>query len=128
MIYIYNMKKDYKVIIILILLLGIIGMIIFWPAKRNNFDESEIEKLKNENIELLKRNEELEKLILHKDSIINKTIIKIDSLIQDRDSLDIVITKINKNRNETHNYVDSLDDNGITSGISDYINRRKNKN
>ena len=121
-------KLDFKTIIIIALLLGVIGMILFWPKNIPDYDKKEIERLRQENVELLNQNDSLSIEISKKDTIILKAENEIFNLENYKDSLDLEIEKINNRRNETTNYVNSLDADGISNGITDYIKRRKSNN
>jgi peptidoglycan hydrolase CwlO-like protein len=121
------MKLDYKIIIIIVLLLGVVGMILFWPSKPSDFDQEEINRLRQENEQLLNQNDSLTGALAQKDNIIlqaKEDIIDLQGQVNDLDS---TIQNINNNRDETRDYVNSLDGNGIVRDITDYINRRKSK-
>jgi len=122
------MKFDYKIIIIGVLLLGMISMIVFWPSPETNFNQEEINKLHQENKELIEINKDLEKENAQKDTIIFNTKQDILVLQNEVGELDSLVKNINIKRNETRNNVNNLDNDDIISGISDYISRRKTKN
>lgn len=121
------MKFDYKLILITILLAGVIGMIIFWPSNENVLDKTEIERLHKENYQLIKDNSLLEEENNKKDSIIFTTNKDIVILENEVDELDSLIQNINNRRDETNDYINTLDDDKLIDGIADYIRRRKNR-
>jgi len=120
-----NKKYNYNLIIIGILVLGIVGMIIFWPSNLSEFDKEEIERLHKENTELLNNIDSLNTEHIKKDSIISKANAEIITLTVSKDSLGTVIQNINKRRNETRDHVANLDDNDVVNGITDYIKRNR---
>lgn len=122
------MKIDLKTIIIGILLLALIGYIIFWPAKSLDSDMERIKELERQNTELLKQNDSLDLENIKKDSIIFEANSIIFKLNESNDSLNNRIKKLNKKRNETRDSVAVLDANGITSSLSDYLERSKSRN
>lgn len=119
------MKIDYKLIIIISLLIGLIGMITFWPSDNTKDYIDEIDKLNKENKELFEFNDRLEKDNLEKDSLVFKIKNEIILLEKETERLDSIIKKINTRRDEIRNSVNNMDKSAVVSGITDYIKRRK---
>jgi len=118
------MKFDYKIIIILILLAGVIGMVFFWPSESSDTYKIEIENLHKDNKKLLNANDSLYKSLLEKDTIIYNANIEIEEMNKNIIFLDSSIQNINKERHEIRTNVNSLNNDAVSSGITDYLNRR----
>lgn len=120
------MKIDFKIIIIIVLLLGVVGMIFFWPSDNGGVDQKELDRLERENESLMKMNDSLKVENAKLDEIIFNANEAIEDLNIERDSLDVEIKKLKKRRNEARDHVNSLNDSDVIRGLSDYLERRGN--
>jgi len=121
-------KLDFKTIIIIVLLLGVIGFIIFWPEPEVDYNQDKIDELKEQNEDLLAKNDSLSNVISEKDTIIVMAEREVEELQEEVEIKDSLIQNINNRRDETRDHVNSLDGNDITRGINDYIRRNKSGN
>ena len=87
--------------------------------------EDEINSLKQQNTELLQNNDSLEQVNTQLDSEIEEYLIEIDSTQVLLDENKDKINNLENGKNEVYSYVNGLDVNGVTSSLTDYLNRRK---
>ena len=121
----YYITFDIKSIIILILSLVIVGIILFNPSKKEiNKYETEINNLNKKNKELLFKNDSLKNVNRQLGNdilILTKKIDDINTELEDNENL---IKRLKKKKGEIFSNVNSMDANGVTSNISDYLKRR----
>jgi uncharacterized coiled-coil DUF342 family protein len=116
---------DLKSIIIILLGLVLIGMILFRPSNTDvNKFQSEIDNLNNKNKELIYKNDSLKSLNekISKDIIILTK--KVDEINTELDSNETLIKKLKKKKGEIFSNVNSMDADGVTRIITDYLKRR----
>lgn len=116
---------DLKSIVIILLGLVVVGMILFRPSKNDvNKFQSEIDSLNNKNKELIYKNDSLKSL----NEKISKDIIvltkKVDEINTQLDSNETLIKKLKKKKGEIFSNVNSMDADGVTSSLTDYLKRR----
>ena len=119
---------DLKAILILGLAVALVLSFIFRPSVPIEEYEEEISVLQKQN----------EKLLISNDSIIKANIKlqkEIDVILYAIDSTKIVLRKtedklkeLERKRNEVSNIVDNMDTDGVTSTLSDYLQRRGQNN
>tara|TARA_B100000575_G_scaffold288810_1_gene289484 strand:- start:1291 stop:1671 length:381 start_codon:yes stop_codon:yes gene_type:complete len=119
---------DLKAILILGLAVALVLSFIFRPSVPIEEYEEEISVLQKQN----------EKLLISNDSIIKANIKlqkEIDVILYAIDSTKIVLRKtedklkeLERKRNEVSNIVDNMDSDGVTSTLSDYLQRRGQNN
>lgn len=116
---------DLKSIIIILLGLVLVGMILFRPSNTDvNKFQSEIDNLNNKNKELIYKNDSLKSLNekISKDIIILTK--KVDEINTELDSNETLIKKLKKKKGEIFSNVNSMDADGVTRSITDYLKRR----
>ena len=120
----FKFNIDIKTIIIVLLGLIIIFMLLFRPSKDINMYEEEINILNQENKMLIDINDSI--ILLN-----NNLHTEIENLNQSVDSVNLVlnkneeeINKLKRKKGEIYKHVNSMDANGVTSGLSDYLNRK----
>lgn len=116
---------DLKSIVIILLGLVVVGMILFRPSKTDvNKFQSEIDSLNNKNKELIYKNDSLKSL----NEKISKDIIvltkKVDEINTQLDSNENLIKKLKKKKGEIFSNVNSMDADGVTRSLTDYLKRR----
>jgi len=118
-------KIDIKVIFIIILAVALILSFIFRPSKNIDNHEDEIELLNKENERLFSVNDslQLENLKLNKE--IEQLIVSIDSTKVLLDENKDKIKDLENGKSKVSTYVDRLNVDGVTSSLSEYLNRRK---
>ena len=105
--------------------LVLIGMILFRPSNTDvNKFQSEIDNLNNKNKELIYKNDSLKSLNekISKDIIILTK--KVDEINTELDSNETLIKKLKKKKGEIFSNVNSMDADGVTRIITDYLKRR----
>ncbi len=121
----YYITFDIKSIIILILSLVIVGIILFNPSKKEiNKYETEINNLNKKNKELLFKNDSLKNVNRQLGNdilILTKKIDDINIELEDNENL---IKRLKKKKGEIFSNVNSMDANGVTRSLSDYLKRR----
>jgi len=118
-------KIDIKVIFIIILAVALILSFIFRPSKNIDNHEDEIELLNKENERLFSVNDslQLENLKLNKE--IEQLIVSIDSTKVLLDENKDKIKDLENGKSKVSTYVDRLNVDGVTSSLSEYLNKRK---
>lgn len=116
-----KLKKNFKNIVIV--LLTIFLCVSFF--NRNEDMSDDINKLHEENIVLLHEIEDLKKDIEDRQKTILNSKSIINDLLLEQEELNKIIENLNNRKDETTNYVNNLDDDGIISEFSEYIKRRK---
>ncbi len=121
----YYITFDIKSIIILILSLVIVGIILFNPSKKEiNKYETEINNLNKKNKELLFKNDSLKNVNRQLGNdilILTKKIDDINIELEDNENL---IKRLKKKKGEIFSNVNSMDANGVTRSLTDYLKRR----
>jgi chromosome segregation ATPase len=117
-------KLDIKMVIILILAGVVILSFIFRPSKPIEMYEDEISLLKEQNEQLSQNNDSLELANNQLDKEIEGYLIEIDSTQVLLDENNEKITKLEDGKNKVSGYVNSLNADGVTESLSDYLNRR----
>ena len=116
---------DLKSIVIILLGLVVVGMILFRPSKTDvNKFQSEIDSLNNKNKELIYKNDSLKSLNekISKDMIVLTK--KVDEINTQLDSNENLIKKLKKKKGEIFSNVNSMDADGVTRSLTDYLKRR----
>ena len=118
-------KIDIKVIFIIILAVALILSFIFRPSKNIDNHEDEIELLNKENERLFSVNDslQLENLKLNKKR--EQLIVSIDSTKVLLDENKDKSKDLENGKSKVSTYVDRLNVDGVTSSLSEYLNRRK---
>lgn len=117
-------KLDIKMVIILILAGVVILSFIFRPSKPIEMYEDEISLLKEQNEQLSQNNDSLELANNQLDKKIEGYLIEIDSTQVLLDENNEKITKLEDGKNKVSGYINSLNADGVTESLSDYLNRR----
>ena len=117
-------KLDIKMIFILVLAGALILSFVFRPATKIDTYENEINLLKIENTKLLQNNDSLELVNIQLDEEIEGYLIEIDSTQVLLDENKDKINDLENGKGKVSSYVNGLDANGVTSSLSDYLNRR----
>ena len=115
---------DIKNIFIIVLGLVIITMIIFRPSKDISMYEEEINILNQRNKILIEINDSISianNLLENQISLLEIDVETVnDKLINNEKQ----INKLKRNKGEIYKHVNSLDVDGVTSGLSDYLKRK----
>lgn len=117
-------KLDIKMVIILILAGVVILSFIFRPSKPIEMYEDEISLLKEKNEQLSQSNDSLELANNQLDKEIEGYLIEIDSTQVLLDENNEKIIELEDGKNKVSGYVNSLNADGVTESLSDYLNRR----
>jgi len=117
-------KLDIKMVIILILAGVVILSFIFRPSKPIEMYEDEISLLKEQNEQLSQNNDSLELANNQLDKEIEGYLIEIDSTQVLLDENNEKIIELEDGKNKVSGYVNSLNADGVTESLSDYLNRR----
>lgn len=118
-------KLDIKMIFILVLAGALILSFVFRPATKIDTYENEINLLKIENTKLLQNNDSLELVNIQLDEEIEGYLIEIDSTQVLLDENKDKINDLENGKGKVSSYVNGLDANGVTSSLTDYLNRRE---
>ena len=118
-------KLDIKRIFILVLAGALILSFVFRPATKIDTYENEINLLKIENTKLLQNNDSLELVNIQLDEEIEGYLIEIDSTQVLLDENKDKINDLENGKGKVSSYVNGLDANGVTSSLTDYLNRRE---
>ena len=117
-------KLDIKMVIILILAGVVMLSFIFRPSKPIEMYEDEISLLKEQNEQLSQNNDSLELANNQLDKEIEGYLIEIDSTQVLLDENNEKIIELEDGKNKVSGYVNSLNADGVTESLSDYLNRR----
>ena len=115
---------DIKNIFIIVLGLVIITMIIFRPSKDISMYEEEINILNQRNKILIEINDSISianNLLENQISLLEIDVETVNDKLIDNEKQ---INKLKRNKGEIYKHVNSLDVNGVTSGLSDYLKRK----
>ena len=118
-------KIDIKVIFIIILAVALILIFIFRPSKYIDNHEDEIELLNKENERLFNVNDSLQLENLKLNEEIEQLIVSIDSTKVLLDENKDKIKDLENDKSKVSTYVDRLNVDGVTSSLSEYLNKRK---
>jgi len=118
-------KIDIKVIFIIILAVALILSFIFRPSKYIDNHEDEIELLNKENERLFNVNDSLQLENLKLNEEIEQLIVSIDSTKVLLDENKDKIKDLENDKSKVSTYVDRLNVDGVTSSLSEYLNKRK---
>jgi peptidoglycan hydrolase CwlO-like protein len=118
-------KLDIKTIVILVLLGVVIVSFIFRPSKPIEMYEDEIILLNKKNKQLSQSNDSLELVNNQLDKEIEGYLNEIDSTQLLLDENKEKITELEDGKNKVSGYVNSLNADGVTESLTDYLNRRK---
>lgn len=115
---------DIKDIFIIVLSLVIVTMIIFRPSKDISMYEEEINILNQRNKILIDINDSISienNLLENQISLLEVDVETVNDKLSDNEK---EINKLKRNKGEIYKHVNSLDVDGVTSGISDYLKRK----
>jgi hypothetical protein len=115
---------DIKNIFIIVLGLVIITMIIFRPSKDISMYEEEINILNQRNKILIEINDSISianNLLENQISLLEIDVETVNDKLIDNEKQ---INKLKRNKGEIYKHVNSLDVDGVTSGLSDYLKRK----
>jgi len=121
----FNGKIDIKVIFIIILAVALILSFIFRPSKDIDNHEDEIELLNKQNKRLFNINDSLQLENLKLNEEIEQLIVSIDSTKVLLDKNKDKIKDLENDKSKVSTYVDRLNVDGVTTSLSEYLNRRK---
>jgi len=113
-----------KDIFIIVLGLIIIFMIIFRPSKDISMFEEEINILNQRNKILIEVNDSISvanNLLEKQISLLEVDVETVNDKLTDNEK---EINKLKRNKGEIYKHVNSLDVDGVTSGLSDYLKRK----
>ena len=115
---------DIKDIFIIVLGLVIVTMIIFRPSKDISMYEEEINMLNQRNKILIEINDSIStanNILENQISLLEVDVETVNGKLIDNEK---EIKKLKRNKGEIYKHVNSLDVNGVTSGLSDYLKRK----
>jgi len=115
---------DIKDIFIIVLGLVIITMIIFRPSEDISMYEEEINILNQRNKILIDINDSISianNLLENQISLLEVDVETVNGKLIDNEK---EINKLKRNKGEIYKHVNSMDVDGVTSGISDYLKRK----
>ncbi len=115
---------DIKDIFIIVLGLVIVTMIIFRPSKDISMYEEEINILNQRNKILIEINDSIStanNILENQISLLEVDVETVNDKLIDNEK---EIKKLKRNKGEIYKHVNSLDVNGVTSGLSDYLKRK----
>ena len=115
---------DIKDIFIIVLGLVIVTMIIFRPSKDISMYEEEINILNQRNKILIEINDSISianNLLENQISLLEIDVETVNDKLIDNEKQ---INKLKRNKGEIYKHVNSLDVDGVTSGLSDYLKRK----
>ncbi len=115
---------DIKDIFIIVLSLVIVTMIIFRPSKDISMYEEEINILNQRNKILIDINDSISienNLLENQISLLEVDVETVNDKLTNNEK---EINKLKRNKGEIYKHVNSLDVDGVTSGISDYLKRK----
>lgn len=115
---------DIKDIFIIVLGLVIVTMIIFRPSKDISMYEEEINVLNQRNKILIEINDSIStanNILENQISLLEVDVETVNGKLIDNEK---EIKKLKRNKGEIYKHVNSLDVNGVTSGLSDYLKRK----
>jgi peptidoglycan hydrolase CwlO-like protein len=118
----YNL--DLKTILILVLTLVVIGMIVFKGKPPIDDHKDELERLRIENVKLLKDNDSISLKNNKLDEKILKSTKKIDSIKVELTETNDRIKELENGKNKIPTYVDGLDADGVAKSLSEYLEGR----
>lgn len=99
-------------------------MIIFRPSKDISMYEEQINILNQRNKILIKINDSISNvnnLLGNQIKLLEKDVETVNDKLVDNEE---EINKLKRNKGEIYKHVNSLDVNGVTSGLSDYLKRK----
>jgi len=120
----FKINIDIKSIFIIVLGLIIVFMIIFRPSKDISMYEEQINILNQRNKILIKINDSItsvNNLLGNQIKLLEKDVETVNDKLVDNEE---EINKLKRNKGEIYKHVNSLDVNGVTSGLSDYLKRK----
>lgn len=115
---------DIKDIFIIVLGLVIVTMILFRPSNDISMYEEEINILNQRNKILIDINDSISianNLLENQISLLEVDVETVNGKLIDNEK---EINKLKRNKGEIYKHVNSLDVDGVTSGISDYLKRK----
>ena len=115
---------DIKDIFIIVLGLVIVTMILFRPSKDISMYEKEINILNQRNKILIDINDSISianNLLENQISLLEVDVETVNDKLIDNEK---EINKLKRNKGEIYKHVNSLDVDGVTSGLSDYLKRK----
>ena len=120
----FKINIDIKSIFIIVLGLIIVFMIIFRPSKDISMYEEQINVLNQRNKILIEINDSISNvnnLLGSQIKLLEKDVETVNDKLVDNEE---EINKLKRNKGEIYKHVNSLDVNGVTSGLSDYLKRK----
>ena len=120
----FKINIDIKSIFIIVLGLIIVFMIIFRPSKDISMYEKQINILNQRNKILIEINDSISNvnnLLGNQIKLLEKDVETVNDKLVDNEE---EINKLKRNKGEIYKHVNSLDVNGVTSGLSDYLKRK----
>ena len=120
----FKINIDIKSIFIIVLGLIIVFMIIFRPSKDISMYEEQINVLNQRNKILIEINDSISNvnnLLGNQIKLLEKDVETVNDKLVDNEE---EINKLKRNKGEIYKHVNSLDVNGVTSGLSDYLKRK----
>jgi len=120
----FKINIDIKSIFIIVLGLIIVFMIIFRPSKDISMYEEQINILNQRNKILIEINDSISNvnnLLGNQIKLLEKDVETVNDKLVDNEE---EINKLKRNKGEIYKHVNSLDVNGVTSGLSDYLKRK----
>lgn len=120
----FKINIDIKSIFIIVLGLIIVFMVIFRPSKDISMYEEQINILNQRNKILIEINDSISNvnnLLGNQIKLLEKDVETVNDKLVDNEE---EINKLKRNKGEIYKHVNSLDVNGVTSGLSDYLKRK----
>lgn len=118
---------DVKTLLLVVFGVIIIGLLLFGNVIVDN-NAKEIKALKIENADLMGKNDILKSNNNRLDKVLNKIDIDLKQNNKDTDAILTALDKINKKKNETRTYVNSLSANDVADELSKYLEKRTKGN
>ena len=119
---------DLKAILIIVLGVALVLSLIFRPSVPIEEYEKEIDTLKKQNKELMISNDSITKANIKLQKEIEIILYAIDSTKVVLRETEDKLKELERKRNEVSNIVDNMDSDGITTTLSDYLQRRNQNN
>ena len=119
----FKINIDIKSIFIIVLGLIIVFMIIFRPSKDISMYEEQINILNQRNKILIEINDSISNvnnLLGNQIKLLEKDVETVNDKLVDNEE---EINKLKRNKGEIYKHVNSLDVNGVTNNLTDYLKR-----
>ena len=119
-------KLDIKMIFILVLGVALLLSWLFRPAKKIDMYEDELKALNEQNDSLVTYNDNLKLVNDSLDGENKKIVQAIDSTQVELDKSSDRINDLEDEKDKVSGYVNTLNADGVATGLSKYLNSRKN--